>query len=136
MMSDDGSNHFGAIDETTKRLVGRCSKVSWLRETDPASPTSPTKIKQRLLSVSLPSAMESSLSVMEVAAQKSKPGVKTPSRAEEKRKEEMEEEIAKAESHGIGIGEKIAVGSDDVDNSLISKVLEVGKSPFEVEGEA
>jgi len=133
IMAEDGNNHFGAVDETTKRLVGRCGRVGWLNDSDPSSPTNPTKFKQRLLSVSMPIAMESSLSVVEVAAQKSKPGVKTPSRAEDKRKEDVEEGITNAEreSDGKEMGEVVAVGSEGE-----RKVMGVGKSPFEVEGEA
>ena len=128
-MSEDGNGHFGAVDETTKRLVGRCGRVSWLRrdeEEETTSPQSPTKLKQRLLSVSLPQAMESSLSVMEVASQKSKPGVKTPSRAESKVDED-------------GHGDKVVVhdpGADDVGNNTMGIGVVVEKSPFEVEGEA
>lgn len=136
MMAEDGNNHFGAIDETTKRLVGRCGRVGWLSGLDPSSPISPTFVKQRLLSVSTPSAMESSLSVVEVAAQKSKPGVKTPSRAEDKRKEDVEEGIANAERQGEGMGEVVAVGSEGVDDGIVGEAIGVEKSPFEVEGEA
>lgn len=140
MMAGDGNNHFGAIDETTKRLVGRCGRVGWLKDEDPSSPISPTKIKQGLLSVSMPSAMESSLSVMEVAAQKSKLGVKTPSRAEDKKREDMEEGIAKAEREREreeqGTGEAVTVGSEAVGNDVVGKATGEEKSPFEVEGEA
>ena len=123
MMSEDGNNHFGAVDETTKRLVGRCGRVAWLNKEDTSSPKSPTNMKQRLLSVSMPSAMESSLSVMEVAAQKSKPGVKTPSRANDGNGND---------DVGEGNADVLAVGNEAVNN----KVMDVEKSPFEVEGEA
>ncbi len=119
-MAEDGNGHFGAVDETTKRLVGRCGRVPWLeQQEDTTSPHSPTKLKQRLLSVSLPQAMESSLSVMEVASQKSKPGVKTPSRANEGKGDEDGQDNVDA---GDGVGDTIGIG--------------VEKSPFEVEGEA
>ncbi len=88
----------------------------------------------------MPSAMESSLSVMEVAAQKSKLGVKTPSRAEDKKREDMEEGIAKAEREREreeqGTGEAVTVGSEAVGNDVVGKATGEEKSPFEVEGEA
>ena len=135
-MSEDGNGHFGAVDETTKRLVGRCGRVPWLRreEEETSSPQSPTKLKQRLLSVSLPQAMESSLSVMEVASQKSKPGVKTPSRAGNNETGKGNED---ADGHGDGVvvdnaGDDDAVGN----NNTMGIGVVVEKSPFEVEGEA
>ena len=119
VMGGSAMGHFGAVDETTKRLVSRCSKVSWLRAEivdGNSEGKSPTKVKQRLLSVAeLPSAMESSLSIGEVAAQKSAPGAITPS-IEKKRLETK--------------GDSSARGDE------IVKVDFVEKSPFEVEGEA
>ena len=128
-MAEDGNGHFGAVDETTKRLVGRCGRVPWLRrdeEEETSSPQSPTKLKQRLLSVSLPQAMESSLSVMEVASQKSKPGVKTPSRAGAKEDEDGQESNVVVHDPG----------ADEVGNNTMGIGVVVEKSPFEVEGEA
>ena len=125
MMAEDGNNHFGAVDETTKRLVGRCGRVAWLKDEDTTSPNSPTKMKQRLLSVSMPSAMESSLSVMEVAAQKSKPGVKTPSRANDEKVDDATQKWGEANADAAAVG-----------NEAVSKAMDVEKSPFEVEGEA
>src|SRR5271155_835374 len=112
--------HFGAVDETTKRLISRCQKVAWLADPDvesleqvespvdqmssaPASPTSPSKsqppalpaprklTKRNSSKVStltigpyltphLEKARQSSLSMMEMAAPRGKPGVITPSR--------------------------------------------------------
>ena len=122
VMGGSTMGHFGAVDDTTKRLVARCSKVSWLREDmsngDPADPSdrSPTKMKQRLLSVAgFPGAMESSWSVNEVAVQKSKPGVITPSMGK-----------ARVEAKD---------GVQALDHE-VSKTDLVEKSPFEVEGEA
>lgn len=128
-MAEDGNNHFGAVDETTKRLVGRCGRVGWLKQ-EQESPGTPTKLKQRLLSVSLPSAMESSLSVMEVAAQKSKPGVKTPSRAaDDVKTDEGDGDELNLEGEDNG-------GVRDVSNDSVGKAMGAEKSPFEVEGEA
>jgi hypothetical protein len=111
-------SHFDAVDETTKRLVKRCTGVSWLIEPNPgpeqmespvdegsapASPISPSKpgppalpaprkLKKRnsskgstltigqFLAPQLESARQSSLSMAEIATQKEKPGIITPSR--------------------------------------------------------
>lgn len=127
MMSEDGNNHFGAVDETTKRLVGRCGRVPWLKKEE-ESPTSPGGYKKRLLSVSMPSAMESSLSVVEVAAQTSKPGVKTPSRAAEATKAEHDHGF---DGNGdVGAAKLSAATNDDGGLGVTFE-----KSPFEVEGE-
>ncbi len=89
MMGSGAIGHFDAIDDTTKRLIGRCNKVHWLQddscESEESSPAS-SRTTPRFLSVSQPSAMESSLSVMEVAAQTSKPGEQTPSLRKEEEK--------------------------------------------------
>lgn len=112
-------SHFEAIDETTKRLVKRCTSVTWLTDPDPgpeqtgspvddeasgpSSPVSPSKpgppalpaprkLKKRnsskgstltigqFLAPQLESARQSSLSMAEMATQREKPGVITPSR--------------------------------------------------------
>lgn len=139
---EDGERivHFGEVDETTKRLVARCSNVEWLRDPEPdvitespkeveapsadqgisvpptctvtegkeetagvsipvspnlegrispsklADPNSPGTVsgldakQAEALGMHLELARSSSLSVLEVAAQKEKPGVMTPSR--------------------------------------------------------
>ena len=147
LMGGGAISHFGAVDNTTKRLVGRCNTVHWLQddqsESAEPSPVS-TRAAQRLLSVSQPSAMESSLSVIEVAAQTSKPGEQTPSlrkeeekaksstgaelgQGEGKREETVPDEVAlqklKLDDHG---------GVPTTEGTLDSDL----KSPFEVEGEA
>ena len=127
MMAEDDNHHFGAVDETTKRLVGRCGRVGWLMSEE-APGLSPTWVKQRLLSVGLPSAMESSLSVVEVTTQREKPGVQTPSRAEDDRASEKNgnkvEDVATVNS-GAASGDKDGIG----------KAMNVEKSPFD-EGES
>ena len=129
MMAEDDNHHFGAVDETTKRLVGRCGRVGWLKEGE-APGLSPTWLKKnRLLSVDLPSAMESSLSVVEVTTQREKPGVKTPSRAEDGRANEKNGN--NVEDSGTGNSSAVSADSDGIE-----KALGVEKSPFEVEGEA
>ena len=119
VMGGSAMGHFGAVDETTKRLVSRCSKVSWLTAdvmNEEPEEKNPSKIKQRLLSVArLPSAMESSLSIGEVAAQKSAPGAITPS---------IEKQRLETKDNSLALGDGMA------------EVDFVEKSPFEVEGEA
>ena len=127
MMAEDDNQHFGAVDETTKRLVGRCGRVAWLKDTEVPG-LSPTFVKQRLLGVDLPSAMESSLSVVEVTTQREKPGVKTPSRAED-----GTNEINGTMSDDTGTGNDGAVTAG---NDGIGRAMSVEKSPFELEGEA
>ena len=73
--------HFGAIDDTTKRLGARCAQVPWLKAGD-ADLDSGTVNK--VLGIGLNAqAAESSLSVVEVAAHMAKPGEQTPSRCKE-----------------------------------------------------
>jgi hypothetical protein len=105
-----GVSYFEDVDDTTKRLVNRCQTVSWLKETliteiqttspvdEVGSPTksgppalpAPRKLRKResskgsrtgpYLMPQLESARQSSLSMAEMATQKEKPGVITPSR--------------------------------------------------------
>ena len=111
MTSDGGMSHFGAVDETTKRLVQRCGKVGWLRE---------EVGKRRFLGVEMPSAMGSSLSVMEVAAHTAKPGEQTPSR---------KEDAARDGDNSNGNGNGVLAQAR-------GEVIGVERSPFEVEGDA
>lgn len=75
--------HFAPVDNTTLRLVERCLRVSWLatdpNEADDVSTT--TKTNPSTLGISLSeTATASSLSVVEVAGLKERPGVMTKSR--------------------------------------------------------
>lgn len=91
-------NHFAPVDETTVRLVNRCTSVQWLQPrtaaTDNHSPTngqstthSPTEqiingqkeLTRRALGMSVQGGGESSTSVLEIATHTEKPGVQTPS---------------------------------------------------------
>ena len=83
-------HHFGAVDETTKRLVGRCVRVPWLEgelierekgmeKQAATTATTTTTTTQKLLSVAHAGGMASSLSMAEVTTQKEKPGVQVPS---------------------------------------------------------
>ncbi|KAK8196815.1 hypothetical protein HDK77DRAFT_488067 [Phyllosticta capitalensis] len=97
--NDNPWRHFEANDETTIRLAKRCADVTWLRRRASITSMSPSDADsgrdspahdaavgghraaaQRLLGMSVPSAGESALSVMEVAAHREKPGVQTPSK--------------------------------------------------------
>lgn len=90
-------NHFAPVDDTTVRLVKRCTSVSWLQP--PATTTdddsnnghsttqSPVdqaangqkEFARRALGMSVQGANESSTSVLEIATHTEKPGVQTPS---------------------------------------------------------
>ena len=97
--SGAGNRHFGQPDDTTLRLAGRCLGVEWLKaededqdqdqeeasegdSTNKSTTTGQSVVAKRAvgLGLELPEAEESSLSVAEVAAQKEKPGVLTPSK--------------------------------------------------------
>ena len=145
MMGGGAIGHFGAVDDTTKRLIGRCDKVHWLQDDSSGSgESSPMSSKPtpRLLSVNQPSAMESSLSVVEVAAQTSKPGEQTPSL----RKEEEEAKLSATIDPGGGPAKKEDLPEDamrnlqldDHDNvRTVDSTPETGlKSPFDVDDEA
>lgn len=84
MTSEGGVSHFGAVDETTKRLVGRCVRVKWLREEAGENEAEKHNgaVARKLLGVEQAGAMASALSVVEVAAQRERPGVQTLSRKE------------------------------------------------------
>ena len=151
--SSVGLVHFGAIDETTKRLVGRCEKVQWLKEGEEEE-----RNGNRLAIGGNLRAADSSLSVLEVAVHREKPGVQTPSRnqngsmVKEARKtvndaEKTSEEATKAVQEAEKLteaekGEK-ANGDGSIGNNvsiLVDRTEGIGlaelKSPFEVEGEA
>ena len=112
--SGNAGKHFDAVDETTKRLVGRCAQVPWLKEDveDEAS----NVVAKKLLGIEIPSAMTSSLSVVEFAAShKEMPGMQRLSRGRD----------GGVENGGRG---NECLGQE--------KPIEQEKSPFEVEGEA
>lgn len=69
--------HFGSVDETTERLVGRCERVPWLRVDSMKNPGEKGFL---LLGAEMADAMTSSLSVVEVTTQHEKPSVQTPRR--------------------------------------------------------
>ena len=79
LLSGSANAHWEPADETTVRLVERVAKVAWLRDED----ISEGEVARKLLGISLsPSQTASSISVVDVAAVKEKPGVQTPSKKE------------------------------------------------------
>ncbi|KAJ4384605.1 pre-rRNA processing [Didymella sp. IMI 355093] len=89
-------NHFAPVDDTTQRLVIRCTSVPWLQppaaKNKPGasgndSTTSPIdhaangqkELARRALGMSVQDGGESSTSVLEIASHTEKPGVQTPS---------------------------------------------------------
>ena len=133
MISSGGAGmHFGAVDDTTKRLVNRCAEVPWLKEIDEENAGT-----QRYLGIGVNEAARgSSLSVLEVAAHTAKPGVQTPSR--EKDEEEREKVVNRkeairneAEDDAVGTGNGVLIEVDESGENLGEL-----QSPFEVEGEA
>lgn len=117
-MTSSGSvaNHFGAVDETTKRLVGRCAQVSWLKEEDEDQASN--IVAKKILGVEIPSAMTSSLSVVDfAAAHKEEPSIRSPNYGRDR---------------GVGLNNG---GKGDGLHGY-DKPIEQIKSPFDVEGEA
>ena len=75
VMQGESVGHFGATDDTTRRLVDRCSKVSWLRESSDEGEASEHALQAGKVALpvrNLPGAMESSMSVIEVTSQRGK----------------------------------------------------------------
>ncbi|KAL8936863.1 MAG: hypothetical protein Q9216_004706, partial [Gyalolechia sp. 2 TL-2023] len=143
-------NHFGAVDETTKRLVGRCVRVPWLKvdddddrdhDHDHDNGEGKKVARKKLLGVEIPAGMASSLSVVEVTTtQKEKPGVLTGSREREE-----EEQQREREEKGKIRGEILDVptieggggyGKEGNKEAGTATATLQEKSPFEVEGEA
>ena len=121
-----GLTHFGAMDDTTKRLGARCVQVSWLKAGDENLDTG---VVRNFLGIGLNAkAAESSLSVVEVAAHRAKPGEQTPSRCketEEARKRTVA--LSGNGNEGHEIRNRVKIEGDKGVTAL--------KSPFEVEGE-
>ncbi|KAI9755836.1 MAG: threonyl-tRNA synthetase [Chaenotheca gracillima] len=123
MLARSRSAHFAPIDETTIRLVGRCAKVPWLLGGQDGT-ISPAK---RSLGISLgAAAAESSLSVVEVAALKERPGVMTKSRKDEEGAVGSNLDDQSAAVAAVVASEVRGNGIGDTNT----------QSPFEVAGEA
>ncbi|KAL8975589.1 MAG: hypothetical protein Q9197_000139, partial [Variospora fuerteventurae] len=115
--------HFGAVDETTKRLVARCVRVGWLRadeEEEGIDGKGQEDPARKWLGVEIPGASMSSLSVVEVTTQKELPGVLTGSRR-------RQEDEARGTDGGVGGEQKLDAGE---------ATLAQERSPFEVEGDS
>ena len=128
-MTDARSAHFAPVDETTTRLVKRCLRVPWLG--DDADGGGAGDVAKKMLGMDLGTARESTLSVLEVAAHREKPGVKTPSR---------EKNIERSRAGGVvdsaGDRQLMTPVDNGVSIELNGKALGDETSPFEVEGEA
>lgn len=90
-------NHFAPVDETTVRLVNRCTSVQWLQPPSVVADNDSTnghgtalspidhtangqkEFARRALGMSVQGGGESSTSVLEIATHTEKPGVQTPS---------------------------------------------------------
>ncbi len=128
-MTNVRSAHFAPVDETTIRLVGRCLRVPWLRED--ADGRGAGDVAKKMLGMDLGTASESTLSVLEVAAHREKPGIQTPSREKNVEREKARNEVDRA-----GDGMMVAAVDNGVTIELNGKALGDEKSPFEMEGEA
>ena len=143
--------HFGQVDETTRRLVERCLRVGWLSDGHEDG-VSETHVENKKLGIGgNVKAGESSLSVLEVAAHKEKPGVQTPSLGLGKKdasnssggEEPHRSPEAEAEDQSVGNGVAINTGTDrrdkDEDTGKVDLDLDLDlepgglKSPFELE---
>ena len=123
--------HFGAVDETTERLVGRCGRVTWLGveddDSNSNSPNNGTTTKNGscsggFLAVEMPRAMTSALSMAEVTTLREKPGVQTPS-------------LGKGGSRfGSGYNEDVD-GNVDGGEVVVGGAKIEGKSPFDGDDE-
>ena len=119
-----GGVHFGAVDDTTKRLGTRCASVSWLIGENAADETKPEK----LLGIGINTkAGESSLSIVgdQVAATIAKPGEKTPS---------LGRKVQHIQDGGSDGGNGVSLNQAGNGSNNVTPELGVLKSPFEVEG--
>jgi hypothetical protein len=131
--------HFGAVDDTTKRLVKRCVQVPWLRagiEEDESEQVLLSPKNNHLDLGANSEARKSSVSVLEIASHREKPGVQTPSLAAERRErrktmERNGDALGQGEDDGLGNGVLI---TDE--NGVTMGGNMALKSPFVVEGEA
>ncbi|KAI5806233.1 hypothetical protein EDC01DRAFT_715525 [Geopyxis carbonaria] len=79
ILSGGRNEHFEPTDPTTMRLISRCLNVPWLKP--PTEEMRPENPAHRFLGMSQGHRGESSMSVVEVAAQSEKPGIMMPSRS-------------------------------------------------------
>ena len=121
--------------------------MPWLREEEEETETGRADVAKRmlgadLLGMELGKARESTLSVMEVAAHKEKPGVQTPSREKDGVGHGIDEVVAHGtgedgpNDHSTGNGVALEPGGNGVTLGTDGHVPGDERSPFEVEGEA
>lgn len=121
--------------------------MPWLNEEDGESESGRPEVAKRmlgadLLGMELGKARESTLSVMEVAAHKEKPGVQTPSREKDNVGQGIDEVVTHGTGeigpidHSTGNGVALAAGDNGVTSGRDEHALGDERSPFEVEGEA
>ncbi|KAF2007982.1 hypothetical protein P154DRAFT_418756 [Amniculicola lignicola CBS 123094] len=76
--------HFAPVDDTTRRLVKRCTDVPWMQPSSADTNGNGQKeLARRTLGMTVQGGGESTTSVLEVAAHTEKPGVQTPSRGKQ-----------------------------------------------------
>ncbi|KAL8909320.1 MAG: hypothetical protein Q9207_000330 [Kuettlingeria erythrocarpa] len=132
--------HFGAVDETTKRLVGRCVRVGWLsgNEADRdrnGEGAGEGKVGRKSLGVGMPRGMTSSLSVVEVTTQRERPGVLTGSRGKEEPDKQANQGLTGQE--GRAMENRGGGGGGHREGISVSASTNLhAESPFEAEGEA
>lgn len=129
MMTNVRSAHFAPVDETTTRLVMRCLRVPWLRDDSDSGVAG--DVATKMLGMDLGIARESTLSVLEVAAHREKPGMQMPSREKKAEKDKSGEETDRADHRQL-----MTPVDNGVSIELNGKALGDETSPFEVEGEA
>lgn len=121
--------------------------MPWLRQEEEETETGRQDVAKRmlgadLLGMELGKARESTLSVMEVAAHKEKPGVQTPSREKDGVNQGIDEVVTHGTgedgpvNHNSGNGAALEPGGNGVRLGTDVHVLGDERSPFEVEGEA
>lgn len=121
--------------------------MPWLREEEDDSEPGRADVAKRmlgadLLGMELVKARESTLSVMEVAAHKEKPGVQTPSREKDGIGHGIDQVLTHGAvddgpiDHSTGNGVALEPGGNGVTLGTLGQVPRDERSPFEVEGEA
>lgn len=141
LLVNRSSAHFAPVDETVIRLVIRCRQIEWVREDGDEHNEEIEKklaevapkdgeVAKKLLGMSLESAGESSLSVVEMSAKvtKEKPSVPAPRR---RKKKKLAAASANGESNGAFDAElKVPPGDRSLETSISDISQHGGRSPF------
>lgn len=120
--------------------------MPWLREEEDDSESGRADVAKKmlgadLLGMELGKARESTLSVMEVAAHKEKPGVQTPSREKDGIGHGIDHVLNHGTAddgpidHSTGNGVTLVQGGNGVTLGMLNQFPGSERSPFEVEGE-